>query len=127
MVSTENSVFAMVVPNSTQRIERKKGEKIGYAMDQLEPGKNESAEMNKPGSKTKYLTTSGNVPQTRFWDKRELARYLKLSIYTIDAWVSQRKIPFFKIGGRKVMFDKDEIEKWIANWRVEPNPVDEIS
>jgi len=83
--------------------------------------------MNKPGLKTKYLPRSGNAPQTQFWDKRELALYLNLSIYTIDAWVSQKRIPFVKIGGKKVMFDKDEIEKWIDGQRVEPIPVDEKS
>jgi excisionase family DNA binding protein len=57
---------------------------------------------------------------SQFWDKRELAQYLNLSIYTIDAWVSQKRIPFVRIGGRKVMFDKKEIEKWIDEQRVEP-------
>jgi excisionase family DNA binding protein len=56
---------------------------------------------------------------TRFWDKRELAEYLGLSVFTIDAWVSQRRIPFVKIGGRKVMFDKKEIETWIDGQRID--------
>lgn len=76
--------------------------------------------MNKPGLKIKYITRSGNVHQTRFWDKRELALYLKLSIYTIDAWVSEKRIPYIKLGGKKVVFDKDEIEKWIDQQKVEP-------
>jgi excisionase family DNA binding protein len=63
---------------------------------------------------------------TQFWDKRELAQYLNLSIYTIDAWVSQKRIPFVRIGGRKVMFDKKEIEKWIDQQRVEPTPVEKL-
>jgi predicted DNA-binding transcriptional regulator AlpA len=41
--------------------------------------------------------------------------------------VSQKQIPFVKIGGRKVMFDKEEIEKWIDDQGVEPIPVDEKS
>lgn len=57
---------------------------------------------------------------TRFWDKRQVAEYLGISIYTVDAWVSQKRIPFIKIGGRKVMFDKKEIEEWIDEQRVEP-------
>jgi excisionase family DNA binding protein len=57
---------------------------------------------------------------TRFWDKPNIAEYLGVSIYTIDAWVSQKRIPFLKIGGRKVVFDKMEIDKWIDEQRVEP-------
>jgi len=56
---------------------------------------------------------------TRFWDKRKLAEHLGISIYTVDAWVSQKRIPFVKLGGKKVMFDKEEIEKWIDKQRVQ--------
>jgi len=74
--------------------------------------------MNKPRLNTKYPQRSEAAPQTRFCDKRELAEYLGISIYTIDAWVSQKRIPFIKIGGRKVVFDKNEIEKWIDEQRI---------
>lgn len=37
-----------------------------------------------------------------------------ISIYTVDAWVSQKRIPFVKLGGRKVLFDKNDIDEWIA-------------
>jgi excisionase family DNA binding protein len=63
---------------------------------------------------------------TRFWDKPNIAEYLGVSIYTIDAWVSQKRIPFLRMGGRKVMFDKEEIEKWTNEQRVEPVSIEKL-
>lgn len=52
--------------------------------------------------------------------KREIAAYLSLSHYTIDAWVSQRReIPFIKMG-RRVLFDISDIEAWIERQKVKP-------
>lgn len=52
--------------------------------------------------------------------KYEIAAYLSLSRYTIDAWVSQRReIPFIKMG-RRVLFDIDDIEAWIERQKVKP-------
>jgi excisionase family DNA binding protein len=73
---------------------------------------------------TRLILGSQKKLQSRFWDKRELAEYLGISIYTVDAWVSQKRIPFIKMGGRKVMFDKKEIEKWIDEQRVEQIPIE---
>jgi excisionase family DNA binding protein len=71
-------------------------------------------------SKEKYNSGLSNPRSlSRFLDKRELAQYLGISLYTVDAWVSQKRIPFVKIGGRKVVFDRNEIEKWIDEQRVE--------
>lgn len=63
---------------------------------------------------------------TRFWDKQNIAEYLGVSIYTIDAWVSQKRIPFLRMAGRKVMFDKEEIEKWIDQQKVEPEGTEKL-
>lgn len=68
--------------------------------------------------------SSASMPEgkmlVRFWNKRGLSQYLGISIHTIDAWVSQKRIPFVKLGGRKVLFDKKEIEKWIDEQKVRP-------
>lgn len=56
----------------------------------------------------------------RFLSKYEIAAYLSLSRYTIDAWVSQRReIPFIKMG-RRVLFDISDIEAWIERQKVKP-------
>ncbi|MEP0826919.1 MAG: helix-turn-helix domain-containing protein [bacterium] len=56
----------------------------------------------------------------RFLTKRQVASLLGLSIYTIDAWVSQRReIPFVKMG-RRVMFDVKDVNAWVEKNRMEP-------
>ena len=52
-------------------------------------------------------------------NKTQVAELLGFKIYTIDAWVSQRRIPYIKLG-RLVRFNPDEIEKWIEEKRIEP-------
>jgi excisionase family DNA binding protein len=59
--------------------------------------------------------------EKRLLNKRQVAEYLGFKIYTIDAWVSQRRIPYIKIG-TAVRFDLDEIEAWLKERKVEPIP-----
>ena len=56
------------------------------------------------------------------WDKRQLASYLKVSVYAIDSWVSQRKIPFVKVGSL-VRFVPEAIREWLkkGGHRDDPN------
>jgi excisionase family DNA binding protein len=42
----------------------------------------------------------------------ELSKYIKRSAGAIRNLVLRRKIPYRKVGGR-LLFDKDEIDKWI--------------
>ena len=53
----------------------------------------------------------------RLLDKKEIAEYLNLSIYTVDTWVCQNRIPYVKIG-RRVLFDLTEIDQWIEQQKV---------
>lgn len=48
----------------------------------------------------------------QFLTKKQLAAYLGLSVYTIDTWVSQKRIPYVKLGTR-VLFRERDIEQWI--------------
>ena len=43
---------------------------------------------------------------------QELSEYIGLSKNTIYCWVSQRRIPFVKLG-RLTKFDLEKIEEWI--------------
>ena len=62
-----------------------------------------------------------NNRKAQFLTKREVAEYLGLSIYTIDAWVSERReIPFIKMG-RRVMFDMNDVINWIEKNKVQPD------
>lgn len=56
----------------------------------------------------------------KFVDKKKLAEWLGLSVYTIDTWVSQRReIPFVRMGDR-VMFDVADVLDWIDMNKVRP-------
>lgn len=51
-------------------------------------------------------------------DVYELSERLSISVSWIYAMVSMKKIPYYKIG-RVVRFDRDEIERWLKEKRVE--------
>lgn len=51
-------------------------------------------------------------------DIQELSEMLGVSVNTIYSWISQRKIPYIKVG-RLVRFDVDKVEKWLENHSVE--------
>jgi len=55
----------------------------------------------------------------RLWCIAEAAAAIGLSVHTLYTWVSQRKIGFVK-AGRRVLFDPDELRKWIDDHRVRP-------
>jgi len=59
------------------------------------------------------------ITKKRFLNKQELAIFLGISKFTIDAWVSQRRVPFVKMG-KRVLFDIEDIEKWINQNKVAP-------
>ncbi len=63
--------------------------------------------------------------KTRYIDKKALSEYLGLSRFTIDMWVCQRRIPFIKMG-RRVMFDLQDIEKWISQNKIIPIDRDDL-
>ena len=48
----------------------------------------------------------------------EAANELGISVHTVRAWVSMRKITFVKMG-RRVMFKPDDLDSFINNNRVE--------
>ncbi len=49
----------------------------------------------------------------------EVATDLGISPFTVQRWVAERKIAFFKVGGR-IVFDRRDIEALLARSRVEP-------
>jgi len=59
------------------------------------------------------LLTWGTM-QRRLIDINELSEYLGISKHTLYTWVSQRRIPYVKVG-RLTKFDLDDIDEWIDN------------
>ena len=53
----------------------------------------------------------------RLLDINEVADYIGLSVHTLYTMVSQRRIPYVKMG-RLTKFDREEIDKWIASHSV---------
>jgi excisionase family DNA binding protein len=53
----------------------------------------------------------------RLLDIQQVAIYTGLSVHTLYTMVSQRRIPFVKLG-RLTKFDREEIDKWIAGHSV---------
>lgn len=45
-------------------------------------------------------------------DVRELSEYLGITVETAYNWVSQKKIPYIKVG-RLLRFDLDKINEWL--------------
>lgn len=54
------------------------------------------------------------------WDVHQTAEATGLSVQTIYTWVSQRRIPFVKVG-RRTLFDPKDIKAWIESQKVEVN------
>ena len=66
--------------------------------------KNEKMKKNK----ITYLTVS------------EASKYLSLSESSIYKMTSNRKIPFYKPSGRKILFNKSDLIVWIEKSKVDP-------
>ena len=57
----------------------------------------------------------------RLIDIRAVADYTGLSTHTLYTMVSQRRIPFVKLGGA-LRFDLDRLDEWITQKSVIPMP-----
>jgi excisionase family DNA binding protein len=53
---------------------------------------------------------------------KEAALMLRLQVSTIRAWVLHRRVPFVKLGGKRVLFLRSDLEKLIASSVVPVNP-----
>jgi len=45
---------------------------------------------------------------------REAALILRLQVSTIRAWILQRRVPFVKLGGKRVFLQRGDLEKLVA-------------
>jgi len=53
------------------------------------------------------------------WTKKDVARFLRRSVSSIDHAVCSRKIPYLKVS-RHVRFDPQEVRAWLAQMSVKP-------
>ncbi len=48
----------------------------------------------------------------------EAAPLLGVSVFTVRAWIRQRRLPFFRVG-RRIVFDREDLEAFLRAHRVE--------
>jgi excisionase family DNA binding protein len=60
-----------------------------------------------------------NAPKKRFLDVKEVVEYLGLAESTVYTMVSQRRIPFVKMG-RRTKFDRLQLDKWVLAHTIKP-------
>jgi len=58
--------------------------------------------------------------QEKTWDTSQTATYLGCSPGTLRNWVSQRRVPFVKVG-RLTRFIKADIDRWLEMQKVSIN------
>jgi|GEM_PF-4258676 len=66
------------------------------------------------------MTTTPTPPDSLL-SKKEAAQLLKISLRTLDTWMAQRLIPFFKIGDAKnaiVRFKREDILQALSRFKV---------
>lgn len=64
---------------------------------------------------------SPSLIERRLLNIQEAAQYTRLSVPTLYTMVSQKRIPYVKLG-RLVKFDREALEKWIRQQTVMPVP-----
>lgn len=52
---------------------------------------------------------------------KEMADILRIKINTLYVWTSKKKIPYQKMG-HGIMFDEEEIERWLRTKTIKPKP-----
>ncbi len=62
-----------------------------------------------------------NKKQARLMDVSQAATYTGVSVHTLYKMVSQRRIPYVKVG-RLVKFDVELLDKWLRQHTVMPMP-----
>lgn len=67
------------------------------------------------------MQTFGRPIERRLLTIREVANYTGLSVHTLYAMVSQRRIPFVKVG-RLTKFDLRLLDDWLKQHTVMPMP-----
>lgn len=48
---------------------------------------------------------------------KEASGWLGISVFTLYSWAQGKKLPHYKIG-KKVMFSKDDLKRWLEEHRV---------
>jgi excisionase family DNA binding protein len=61
--------------------------------------------------------------QTQYFNKSDASEYCSLSPRTLDAAKAAGELPFFRVGSRKVLFARRDLDKWLASMRIQIVPM----
>jgi excisionase family DNA binding protein len=50
--------------------------------------------------------------------KRDVARHYRVSTRTVDSWIQQKKIPFFRFSSRCIRFDLAAVDRALSRFNV---------
>ena len=69
---------------------------------------------------------SVSLIERRLLNIQEAAQYTGLSVHTLYTMISQKRVPYLKVG-RLVKFDRAGLDKWIKQLSVMPMPSKPVS
>ncbi len=66
-----------------------------------------------------HATSKGALRSGLKLSVAEAAPVLGVSVFTVRAWIRQRRLPFFRVG-RRIVLDRQDLEAFLHAHRVEP-------
>jgi excisionase family DNA binding protein len=69
----------------------------------------------------KPITSKKDIDVNEYMNVTELSKFLKMSVSHIYSLTSTKKIPHIKLLGKKILFDKSEINNWLKSKSVSAN------
>lgn len=69
----------------------------------------------------KNLIPKKDIDVNEYMNVTELSKFLKMSTSHIYSLTSTKKIPHIKLLGKKILFDKSEINNWLKSKSVSAN------
>jgi excisionase family DNA binding protein len=59
-------------------------------------------------------------------DLKSAARDLGVSSFTLALWTRRRQVPHYRLG-RRIIFDREELQAWLAERRVSERPGGQVA
>jgi excisionase family DNA binding protein len=69
----------------------------------------------------KPIISKKDIDVNEYMNVTELSKFLKMSVSHIYSLTSTKKIPHIKLLGKKILFDKSEINNWLKSKSVSAN------
>ncbi|CAA0253127.1 DNA-binding protein [Tenacibaculum maritimum] len=69
----------------------------------------------------KKLLLAQNIQQKEILTVDDAIIYLQLSKSCLHKMTSNKEIPFYKPGGKKIYFKKSELDEWVFNGKITSN------